>query len=94
MDHTNFYYFSYDFLLEMQKNLGNHFQLFIAKYNDEIIAASDAFFPFSDSVKLAHEAGISAIIQPGGSKRDQDSITCCNEHDIAMVFTGMRHFKH
>ena len=58
------------------------------------VLASDAFFPFSDCVEAAHEAGITAIIQPGGSIRDQDSIDKCNEYGIAMVFTGMRHFRH
>ena len=58
------------------------------------VLASDAFFPFSDCVEAAHEAGITAIIQPGGSKRDQDSIDKCNEYGIAMIFTNMRHFRH
>ena len=58
------------------------------------VLASDAFFPFSDCVEAAHEAGITAIIQPGGSVRDQESIDKCDEYGIAMVFTGMRHFKH
>ena len=58
------------------------------------VLASDAFFPFDDCVKLAHEAGITAIIQPGGSVRDQESIDCCDQYDISMVFTGYRHFKH
>ncbi len=56
--------------------------------------ASDAFFPFDDCVEAAAKAGITAIIQPGGSMRDQDSIDACNKHGITMVFTGMRHFKH
>lgn len=56
--------------------------------------ASDAFFPMPDTVEHAVKAGITAIIQPGGSKRDQDSIDVCNEHQIAMVYTNMRHFKH
>ncbi len=56
--------------------------------------ASDAFFPFDDCVEAAAKAGVSCIIQPGGSVRDQDSIDACNKHGIAMVFTGMRHFKH
>ena len=56
--------------------------------------ASDAFFPFDDCVKACAEAGISCIIQPGGSVRDQDSIDACDKYGIAMVFTGMRHFKH
>lgn len=58
------------------------------------VLASDAFFPFDDCVEAAHKAGITAIIQPGGSIRDEDSIKKCNEYKIAMVFTGMRHFKH
>ncbi|WP_024831503.1 bifunctional phosphoribosylaminoimidazolecarboxamide formyltransferase/IMP cyclohydrolase [Ruminiclostridium josui] len=58
------------------------------------VMASDAFFPFSDCVEAAAAAGIKAIIQPGGSVRDQESIDACNKYGIAMVFTGMRHFKH
>ncbi|MEA1898985.1 MAG: bifunctional phosphoribosylaminoimidazolecarboxamide formyltransferase/IMP cyclohydrolase PurH, partial [Bacteroidota bacterium] len=58
------------------------------------VMASDAFFPFADSVEIADKAGITAVIQPGGSVRDQDSIDYCNEHNMAMVFTGVRHFKH
>ncbi|MEG2108959.1 MAG: bifunctional phosphoribosylaminoimidazolecarboxamide formyltransferase/IMP cyclohydrolase [Clostridium sp.] len=58
------------------------------------ILASDAFFPFRDVVDQAAKAGVKAIIQPGGSMRDQESIDACNEHGIAMVFTGLRHFKH
>lgn len=58
------------------------------------VLASDAFFPFDDCVEAAHKAGITAIIQPGGSVRDEDSIKKCDEYGIAMVFTGMRHFKH
>ena len=58
------------------------------------VMASDAFFPFRDSVDRASKEGITAIIQPGGSKRDQESIDACNEHGIAMVFTGKRCFRH
>lgn len=58
------------------------------------VMASDAFFPFEDCVKAAAEAGIKAIIQPGGSKNDQASIEMANKYGMAMVFTGMRHFKH
>jgi len=58
------------------------------------VLASDAFFPMPDTVEAAAKAGITAIIQPGGSVRDQDSIDACNRHGIAMVFTGVRHFKH
>ncbi len=59
-----------------------------------VVLASDAFFPFSDVVEEAAKAGIKGIIQPGGSMRDQDSIDECNKNGIAMVFTGIRHFKH
>ncbi len=58
------------------------------------VMASDAFFPFRDAIDSAAEAGISAIIQPGGSIRDEDVIKAADEHDMAMVFTGMRHFRH
>jgi len=58
------------------------------------VMASDAFFPFADSVTTAHEAGIMAVVQPGGSVRDQESIDYCNKMVVAMVFTGIRHFKH
>lgn len=58
------------------------------------VLASDAFFPFADCVEAAHDAGITAIIQPGGSIRDQESIDKCNEYGIAMIFTKIRHFRH
>lgn len=58
------------------------------------VMGSDAFFPMPDTVEEAVKAGVTAIIQPGGSIRDQDSIDVCNKHDIAMVYTGIRHFKH
>ena len=61
---------------------------------ENVVLASDGFFPMPDTVENAHQYGIKAIIQPGGSKRDNESIDFCNEHGIAMVFTGMRHFKH
>ncbi|MEE0548201.1 MAG: bifunctional phosphoribosylaminoimidazolecarboxamide formyltransferase/IMP cyclohydrolase, partial [Peptococcaceae bacterium] len=54
----------------------------------------DAFFPFADNIEVAAKAGITAIIQPGGSIRDQEVIDACNKFGIAMVFTGVRHFKH
>ncbi len=60
----------------------------------DAVMASDAFFPFADSVEIADKAGIRAVIQPGGSIRDEDSIRYCDEHDMSMVFTGVRHFKH
>ncbi len=58
------------------------------------VLASDAFFPFADSVEAAHKAGITAIVQPGGSVRDSESVEYCTLNGIAMVFTGIRHFKH
>ena len=58
------------------------------------VMASDAFFPFADCVEIAHNAGITAVIQPGGSIRDNDTIEFCNKNGIAMVMTGVRHFKH
>lgn len=58
------------------------------------VMASDAFFPFPDCVEIASKEGIKAVIQPGGSIKDQDSIDFCDKHDMAMVFTGVRHFKH
>jgi phosphoribosylaminoimidazolecarboxamide formyltransferase/IMP cyclohydrolase len=58
------------------------------------VMASDAFFPFPDCVEIAHKAGISAVVHPGGSIRDQDSIDFCNTHGMAMAITGTRHFKH
>ena len=58
------------------------------------VLASDAFFPFPDSIEAASEAGIQAIIQPGGSRRDQEVIDACNQHNLPMILTGRRHFKH
>lgn len=60
----------------------------------DAVMASDAFFPFPDCVEIAYNAGINAVIQPGGSIKDQDSIDFCNQHGVAMVLTGTRHFKH
>lgn len=61
---------------------------------DGAVMSSDAFFPFSDCVEIAHKAGITAVIQPGGSIRDKDSIEYCDKNNVSMVFTGTRHFKH
>ena len=58
------------------------------------VIASDAFFPLRDGLDAAGEAGITAVIQPGGSMRDAEVIAAADEHNIAMVFTGMRHFRH
>lgn len=67
------------------------------KFNFDLhgaVMASDAFFPFPDCVEIAHNAGITAVVHPGGSIRDQDSIDFCNAHGMAMAITGTRHFKH
>lgn len=58
------------------------------------VMASDAFFPFPDCVEIAHKEGIDTVIQPGGSVRDNQTIDYCNENGVAMVTTGIRHFKH
>jgi phosphoribosylaminoimidazolecarboxamide formyltransferase/IMP cyclohydrolase len=58
------------------------------------VMASDAFFPFRDGIDAAHEAGIAAVIQPGGSMRDEEVIEAADEYGMAMIFTGMRHFRH
>lgn len=64
------------------------------KFHGDLVLASDAFFPFRDVVDFCAKEGIKAIIQPGGSMRDQESIEACNEHKIPMIFTGIRHFLH
>jgi phosphoribosylaminoimidazolecarboxamide formyltransferase/IMP cyclohydrolase len=61
---------------------------------DGLVLASDAFFPFSDTLEYGIENGVVAVVQPGGSKKDQDSIDLANEKNVPMAFTGMRHFKH
>jgi phosphoribosylaminoimidazolecarboxamide formyltransferase/IMP cyclohydrolase len=58
------------------------------------VMASDAFFPFPDCVEIAHHAGITAVVQPGGSIKDKESIDYCNANKMSMVMTGIRHFKH
>ena len=58
------------------------------------VAASDAFFPFRDGLDVLAEAGVTAVVQPGGSKRDDEVIAAADEHDVAMLFTGQRHFRH
>lgn len=72
-------------------------EIAISKAGDRIsgsVLGSDAFFPFPDSIDRAAEAGITAIIEPGGSKKDEEVIAACNKHGLAMIFTGRRHFKH
>lgn len=61
---------------------------------EDAVMASDAFFPFRDGIDTAHQAGITAVIQPGGSRNDEEVITAADEHGMAMVFTGVRHFRH
>jgi phosphoribosylaminoimidazolecarboxamide formyltransferase/IMP cyclohydrolase len=58
------------------------------------VLASDAFFPFEDSIQHAAEAGVAAVIQPGGSRRDDEVIAACNRYGLPMIFTGRRHFRH
>jgi len=70
------------------------FEEYMNEQFNQMVLASDAFFPFDDTVRVADEFGIKFIIQPGGSKRDIDSINLCNEKGISMVFTGTRHFRH
>ena len=65
-----------------------------AGFDKDLVLASDGFFPFDDTVAMAAEYGVTAIVQPGGSIRDEDSIKKANENGITMVFTGERHFKH
>ncbi len=68
----------------------NHFGFDVT----DAVMASDAFFPFPDCVEIANAAGVKAVIQPGGSIRDKDSIQFCDDHNMSMVITGTRHFKH
>lgn len=70
------------------------FETYSQKALGEMVLASDAFFPFDDTVREAAEFGIRYIVQPGGSKRDEDSIRACDELGVSMAFTGMRHFRH
>jgi phosphoribosylaminoimidazolecarboxamide formyltransferase/IMP cyclohydrolase len=58
------------------------------------VAASDGFFPFRDSIDTLNEAGVTAVVQPGGSIKDGEVIAACDEHGIAMILTGNRHFRH
>jgi len=69
-------------------------QAHLSGHTEGLVLASDGFFPFDDCVTLAGEFGVTAIVQPGGSVRDEDSIRKANELGIAMLFTGERHFKH
>jgi phosphoribosylaminoimidazolecarboxamide formyltransferase/IMP cyclohydrolase len=82
-----------------QPNRVNSVRIALEKAGEEVkgsVLASDAFFPFSwnDSVELACQAGVAAIVHPGGSLRDQDAIDCCNKYGVVLLTTGVRHFKH
>ncbi|HEY3297482.1 MAG TPA: bifunctional phosphoribosylaminoimidazolecarboxamide formyltransferase/IMP cyclohydrolase, partial [Armatimonadota bacterium] len=80
-----------------QMNRVNSVRLAVAQAGDKAkgaAMASDAFFPFNDGPEAAADAGVTAIIQPGGSIRDQDTIDLANKYGIAMVYTGIRHFRH
>ena len=82
-----------------QPNRVKSVEIAMEKAGDEVAGAalaSDAFFPFAwgDAVEMACKAGVSAIIHPGGSLRDQDGIDCCNQYGVVLVFTGVRHFQH
>jgi phosphoribosylaminoimidazolecarboxamide formyltransferase/IMP cyclohydrolase len=82
-----------------QPNRVKSVQIALEKAADEVtgsVLASDAFFPFSwnDSVEIACKAGVAAIVHPGGSVRDADAIECCNKYGVALLTTGVRHFKH
>jgi phosphoribosylaminoimidazolecarboxamide formyltransferase/IMP cyclohydrolase len=72
-------------------------EIAIKKASDRVegsVMASDAFFPFPDSIERAAAAGVKAVIQPGGSKKDDEVIAACNRFKVPMVFTGTRHFRH
>ena len=73
---------------------GVSFDAYCEEQFEQMVLASDAFFPFDDTVRTAAACGIRYIVQPGGSKRDEDSINACDELNVAMAFTGMRHFRH
>ena len=76
--------------LEQAIAKANHFNMSL----DGAIMASDAFFPFPDCVEIAHKAGITSVVHPGGSKNDQLSIDYCNQNGLVMLLNGHRHFKH
>ena len=80
-----------------QMNRVTSVHLAVSKAGDRArgsVLASDAYFPFADGVETAAKAGVTAIIQPGGSIRDEETIRMANQHAIAMIFTGKRHFRH
>jgi phosphoribosylaminoimidazolecarboxamide formyltransferase / IMP cyclohydrolase len=81
-------------LLHKESGSGEALDAFTRKIMAETVLASDAFFPFADSIEVAHGLNIFYIVQPSGSKKDSEVIAACNQHKIAMVFTGTRHFRH
>jgi phosphoribosylaminoimidazolecarboxamide formyltransferase / IMP cyclohydrolase len=81
--------------LYKQENVyGKSPQEFQSQVLSEVVLISDAFFPFADTVEIAAQSGIKYIVQPGGSKRDEEVVAACDQYGIAMTFTGMRHFRH
>jgi phosphoribosylaminoimidazolecarboxamide formyltransferase/IMP cyclohydrolase len=74
--------------------IGDDFEAYVKAVFAESILVSDAFFPFPDNIEIAAAAGIKTVIQPGGSIRDKKVIKACNECGVAMIFSGLRHFKH
>ncbi|NCC52452.1 MAG: bifunctional phosphoribosylaminoimidazolecarboxamide formyltransferase/IMP cyclohydrolase [Spartobacteria bacterium] len=83
-----------DLMYESMEHYGKTPQEFKAEVMSRVVLISDAFFPFPDNIHNAAEAGIRFIVEPGGSKRDEEVIAACDKYGIAMAFTGMRHFKH
>jgi phosphoribosylaminoimidazolecarboxamide formyltransferase/IMP cyclohydrolase len=81
-------------LFERQKKYGTTAKAFRDQVMSECVLVSDAFFPFADNIEQASAAGIRYIVQPGGSKKDEEVISACDQYGIAMAFTGMRHFRH
>ena len=81
-------------LFEQQKKYGTSAKVFRDQVMGECVLVSDAFFPFADNIEHAAAAGIHYIVQPGGSKKDEEVVAACDQYGIAMAFTGMRHFRH
>jgi len=83
-----------DNVARMPLTEGETLEQLTQKIFGEVILGSDAFFPFADNIEASHSAGVRYIVQPGGSKHDQEVIDACDKYGVAMVFTGMRHFRH
>jgi phosphoribosylaminoimidazolecarboxamide formyltransferase/IMP cyclohydrolase len=80
--------------IELMVPKGEDVEAFATSILGDAVLVSDAFFPFPDNIHNAAAAGIKYIVEPGGSKRDDEVIAACDEHGIAMILTGMRHFRH